>query len=272
MRRWRSSSNPIAVPRRRSTLEFATKMLPLVEELPLVSAMASDRASGSDDASRVERVAARLGLVGDGTKVAGDARYWVGGGAKTLQSRVPRVAASATRSTACARRASRHNATRPAASRWRGWTVQRRMGQCNLGNIRGGVQQIRTLARITVSVILVPCASQLEPRDPLVRRSWHGGHFNGVDSRAARRCCPNTLWTIARRKLDQLDATVSLEALRVPPGNQLEALKGDRRGQYSIRINDHSAFVSPGRPKGRTASRLSTITRTMAASYGAHSD
>jgi proteic killer suppression protein len=61
--------------------------------------------------------------------------------------------------------------------------------------------------------------------------------FNGVDSRAARRCCPNTLWAITRRKLDQLDATVSLEALRVPPGNQLEALKGDRRGQFSIRIN-----------------------------------
>jgi proteic killer suppression protein len=61
--------------------------------------------------------------------------------------------------------------------------------------------------------------------------------FNGVDSRAARRACPNTLWSVARRKLDQLDATVSLEALRVPPGNQLEALKGDRRGQFSIRVN-----------------------------------
>lgn len=43
---------------------------------------------------------------------------------------------------------------------------------------------------------------------------------------------------MARRKLDQLDATVSLDALRVPPGNQLEALKADRRGQFSIRIND----------------------------------
>ena len=61
--------------------------------------------------------------------------------------------------------------------------------------------------------------------------------FNGVDSRAARRACPSSLWPVARRKLDQLDATVSLEALRVPPGNQLEALKGDRRGQFSIRIN-----------------------------------
>jgi proteic killer suppression protein len=61
--------------------------------------------------------------------------------------------------------------------------------------------------------------------------------FNGVDSKAARRVCPSGLWPVARRKLDQLDATVSLEALRVPPGNQLETLKGDRRGHHSIRIN-----------------------------------
>ena len=62
--------------------------------------------------------------------------------------------------------------------------------------------------------------------------------FNGIDSRAARRTCPAALWKVARRKLDQLDATVSLNALRVPPGNQLEPLKKDRRGQHSIRIND----------------------------------
>ncbi|CAI06980.1 plasmid maintenance system killer protein [Aromatoleum aromaticum EbN1] len=43
---------------------------------------------------------------------------------------------------------------------------------------------------------------------------------------------------VARRKLLQLHAGTDLTSLRVPPGNQLEALKGDRRGQYSIRIND----------------------------------
>lgn len=43
---------------------------------------------------------------------------------------------------------------------------------------------------------------------------------------------------VARRKLEQLDAASSLDFLRVPPGNRLEALKGDRAGQYSIRIND----------------------------------
>lgn len=43
---------------------------------------------------------------------------------------------------------------------------------------------------------------------------------------------------VARRKLVQLDAAATLEFLRVPPGNRLEALRGDRAGQHSIRIND----------------------------------
>jgi proteic killer suppression protein len=42
----------------------------------------------------------------------------------------------------------------------------------------------------------------------------------------------------ARRRLLLLHRSASLEDLRVPPGNRLEALKGDRRGQHSIRIND----------------------------------
>ena len=41
----------------------------------------------------------------------------------------------------------------------------------------------------------------------------------------------------AARKLDMLDAAVRLDELRSPPGNQLEALKGGRRGQFSIRVN-----------------------------------
>ncbi len=43
---------------------------------------------------------------------------------------------------------------------------------------------------------------------------------------------------IARRKLRQLEVAGRLDDLRVPPGNRLEALKGDRQGQYSIRINN----------------------------------
>jgi proteic killer suppression protein len=42
---------------------------------------------------------------------------------------------------------------------------------------------------------------------------------------------------VARRKLDQLNAAVSLGSLSIPPGNRLEALKEDRQGQHSIRIN-----------------------------------
>ena len=43
---------------------------------------------------------------------------------------------------------------------------------------------------------------------------------------------------VAQRKLAQLDAAATLDFLRVPPGNRLEALKGDRTGFYSIRINN----------------------------------
>ena len=62
--------------------------------------------------------------------------------------------------------------------------------------------------------------------------------FNGDDTKYARRACPQNLWKIARRKLDQLDFAASLNDLRSPPNNRLESLKGDRIGQYSIRIND----------------------------------
>lgn len=44
--------------------------------------------------------------------------------------------------------------------------------------------------------------------------------------------------SVAERKLAQLDAAVTLEFLRSPPGNRLELLGGDRRGQHSIRINE----------------------------------
>jgi toxin HigB-1 len=61
--------------------------------------------------------------------------------------------------------------------------------------------------------------------------------FNGVDSKLARSACPQSIWKVAFRKLDQLDSVVSLDELKIPPGNQLEALKSDRQGQHSIRIN-----------------------------------
>jgi proteic killer suppression protein len=61
--------------------------------------------------------------------------------------------------------------------------------------------------------------------------------YDGIDSKRARRTCPRALWVVARRKLDQIDVAERLEDLRAPPGNHLEALKSNRRGQHSIRIN-----------------------------------
>jgi toxin HigB-1 len=61
--------------------------------------------------------------------------------------------------------------------------------------------------------------------------------FNGVDSRRARAACPVVLWAVARRKLDQLTVAHVLDDLKAPPANHLEALKRDRKGQHSIRIN-----------------------------------
>lgn len=60
-------------------------------------------------------------------------------------------------------------------------------------------------------------------------RLWQRERVRSLDSRVLR---------TALRKLALLDAAVILADLRVPPGNRLEALSGDRKGQHSIRIND----------------------------------
>jgi proteic killer suppression protein len=62
--------------------------------------------------------------------------------------------------------------------------------------------------------------------------------FNGRNTKAARKVCPKSLWPVAVRRLDQLDSVEALGELAVPPGNRLEALAGNRRGQHSIRISD----------------------------------
>jgi proteic killer suppression protein len=62
--------------------------------------------------------------------------------------------------------------------------------------------------------------------------------FDGLDTRRARTACPRELWPIARRKLTQLNRVRAVADLRIPPGNRLERLRGDRAGHYSIRIND----------------------------------
>ena len=62
--------------------------------------------------------------------------------------------------------------------------------------------------------------------------------FHGRNSARARKVCPQSLWKVAGRKLDQLDSVAQLAELNVPPGNRLESLTGYRKGQYSIRINE----------------------------------
>ena len=66
--------------------------------------------------------------------------------------------------------------------------------------------------------------------------------FRDRDTEAFFRTGKSRQWqslaTVAARKLDMVNAAVALNDLRLPPGNQLEALSKDRKGQHSIRIND----------------------------------
>ena len=66
--------------------------------------------------------------------------------------------------------------------------------------------------------------------------------FHGETGRAINRI-PSDIRKVAVRKLDLLNAAHELQDLRVPPGNRLEALKGDLRGKHSIRINDQWRIV-----------------------------
>jgi proteic killer suppression protein len=61
--------------------------------------------------------------------------------------------------------------------------------------------------------------------------------FNGRQTKAALKTFPADLWKTAQRKFDQIDSVIMPEELRIPPGNHIEALVGDRAGQHSIRIN-----------------------------------
>lgn len=69
-------------------------------------------------------------------------------------------------------------------------------------------------------------------------RSFRDREARGIFEREGSRRFPATLQRIALRKLAILDAAEALQDLRVPPGNRLEKLSGNRAGQHSIRIND----------------------------------
>ena len=69
-------------------------------------------------------------------------------------------------------------------------------------------------------------------------RSFADKQAEGLFHGRFMRKLPHDVQRIAQRKLLQLNAATALSDLRTPPGNRLEALKGDRSGQHSIRIND----------------------------------
>jgi toxin HigB-1 len=66
--------------------------------------------------------------------------------------------------------------------------------------------------------------------------------YNGVETKSARRL-PKELWGRIQVKLDLLNACTGLDDLRAPPSNRPERLKGDLKGLYSIRVNDHYRIV-----------------------------
>jgi toxin HigB-1 len=66
--------------------------------------------------------------------------------------------------------------------------------------------------------------------------------FDGINSKSSR-ALPLTLHSKAGRLLDLINAAASVNDLRVPPGNRLEALKGDKRGFFSVRINDQWRII-----------------------------
>jgi proteic killer suppression protein len=67
--------------------------------------------------------------------------------------------------------------------------------------------------------------------------------FHGERRNKATRRIPSDIRSVATRKLDLLNAAHELRDLKVPPGNRLEALKGELRGKHSIRINDQWRVV-----------------------------
>jgi len=86
--------------------------------------------------------------------------------------------------------------------------------------------QIITLADITA----------LRYYNPMIR-SFRCSETEKLYNRSHSRKLPRGIQRVAMRKLWVLDAATDLNELRVPPSNRLEALRGDRKGQHSIRIN-----------------------------------
>ena len=77
--------------------------------------------------------------------------------------------------------------------------------------------------------------------DKETERIWNGDLSRRI---------PSPIQALARRKLRMLDAAQRLDDLRIPPANRLEAMKGKRAGQHSIRINDQFRVCFVWTPQG----------------------
>ena len=66
--------------------------------------------------------------------------------------------------------------------------------------------------------------------------------YDGISSKAARKITQD-VWHITQRKFDMIQAAISINDLRIPPGNSLEKLKGKSKGIYSIRINNQYRII-----------------------------
>jgi len=82
--------------------------------------------------------------------------------------------------------------------------------------------------------------------------SFRCAEFELLYRQARSRKIASSIHSTARRKLRQLDMAGELDDLRIPPGNRLEALAGDRAGQHSIRINDQYRICFVWTQRGAT--------------------
>ncbi len=78
--------------------------------------------------------------------------------------------------------------------------------------------------------------------------------FNGTATKAARRIS-HAIWPVVRRKLEYLNVARTLSDLAQVPGNRLEALQGDQRGRYSIRVNQQYRITFRFEPGSASAVR-----------------
>ena len=82
-------------------------------------------------------------------------------------------------------------------------------------------------------------------------QSFRSGHARLIfDGRDPGKGFPTDLIRATKRKLEMLEAAPTLDALRIPPNNRLEALKGERAGRFSIRVNDQFRLVFAWTPGG----------------------